>query len=170
MESIERKNEEYAVVLTVNLLRATLNEVSEIKDYLEDAISESDKDIVVNLSACDHLDSTFLGALVSYYKRLKTQNRTIVIIEPVEQSSIFITLNSIGKIFPLYTNVQAALDDIKSKKLVEKEIKDLKQEPGVSNDDPETTSSESDNKTRSGHQPDLNAKDYDSRTFMSKSI
>lgn len=125
MESIERKTENYAVVFNVNLIRATLNEASEFKDYLEDTILDSDKDIIVNLSACEHLDSTFLGVLVSGYKRLKSQNRSLVIIEPVDQSSIFLTLNSIGKIFPLYTSVKVALEDIENKRLLEKEINEL---------------------------------------------
>lgn len=125
MESIEKKIEYYAVVFNVNLLRATLNEATEFKDYLEEAILDSDKDIIVNLSSCEHLDSTFLGVLVSGYKRLKSQNRTLVIIEPVDQSSIFLTLNSIGKIFPLYTSVKIALEDIENKKLLEKEIIEL---------------------------------------------
>ena len=125
MELIERKSEKYAVVFNVNLIRATLNEAVEFKDYLAEAIKDSDKDIIVNLSACEHLDSTFLGVLVSSYKRLKTQGRTLVIIEPIDQSSIFLTLNSIGKIFPLYTSVKVALEDIENKKLLENEINDL---------------------------------------------
>jgi anti-anti-sigma factor len=125
MESIEKRIENYAVVFNVNLIRATLNEAAEFKDYLEEAIVESDKDIIVNLSECEHLDSTFLGVLVSGFKRLKKQNRSLVIIEPIEQSSIFLTLNSIGKIFPLYNNVKIALEDIENKRLLENEISDL---------------------------------------------
>jgi len=129
MESIERKIENYAVVFNVNLIRATLNEAVEFKDYLAETMQDSDKDIIVNLSACEHLDSTFLGVLVSGYKKLKSQNRSLVIIEPVDQSSIFLTLNSIGKIFPLYTSVKVALEDIENKKLIEKEINELSHEP-----------------------------------------
>jgi len=129
MELIERKIENYAVVFNVNLIRATLNEAVEFKDYLAKTITDSDKDIIVNLSACEHLDSTFLGVLVSAYKKLKSQNRSLVIIEPIDQSSIFLTLNSIGKIFPLYTSVKVALEDIENKKLLEKEINELSPEP-----------------------------------------
>lgn len=128
MESIERKIENYAVVFNVNLVRATLVEATEFRDLLEETIAENDKDIIVNLSACEHLDSTFLGVLVSSYKKLKGQNRTLVIIEPIEQSSIFLTLNSIGKIFPLYTSVKVALEDIENKKLLEKELSELGEE------------------------------------------
>ena len=128
MTSIERKTENYAVIFNVNLVRATLNEASEFKDYIAETIQDSDKDLIVNLSACEHLDSTFLGVLVSAYKKLKSQNRTLVIIEPIDQSSIFLTLNSIGKIFPMYTSVKAAVEDLENKRLLEKEINELNNE------------------------------------------
>ena len=122
MESVFKKDEKFAVVFKVNLLRATLNEASEFKDYLEEAIKDSDKDIIVNLSDCDHMDSTFLGVLVSGYKRLKKKDRNLVLIEPTDHSSIFLTLNSIGKIFPIYNNLKDALQDIENKKLLELEL------------------------------------------------
>jgi anti-anti-sigma factor len=125
MDSIEKKIDNYAVVLNINLLRATLNEAAEFKDYLAQAILETDKDIIVNLSNCEHLDSTFLGVLVSSFKKLKTQNRNLLIIEPTDKSSIFLTLNSIGKIFPLYNSVNSALEDIENKKILENEINEL---------------------------------------------
>lgn len=124
MESVERKIENYAVVLNVNLIKATLREAAEFKNYFEEAINTTDKDIIVNLSTCEYLDSTFLGILVKSFKRLKTQNRTIAIIEPVNQSSIYLTLNSIGKIFPIYSSVKIALDDIENKRLFESEVKE----------------------------------------------
>ena len=128
MESIDTRTEKYAVVFNVNLVRATLNEASEFKGFLDDAIASSDKDIIVNLSDCQHLDSTFLGLLVSSYKKLKGKNRNLVIIEPIDQSSVFLTLNSIGKIFPIYHDVKSALTDIENKRILEHEINNLDRE------------------------------------------
>jgi anti-anti-sigma factor len=128
MQSIERKTEKYAVVFNINLIRATLNEAREFKDSLEESIRETDKDIIVNLSSCEHLDSTFVGVMVSSFKRLKKQSRNMVIIEPLNQSSIFLTLNSIGKIFPLYQSVKSALEDIENRKILESQITELEED------------------------------------------
>jgi anti-anti-sigma factor len=119
MELFERQIKKYAIVININLVRATLNEASEFREYLNEAILGSDVDIIVNLSDCQHLDSTFLGVLVSGYKRLKQKNRSMAIIEPLDQSRVFLTLNSIGKIFPLYDSVNSALADIENKKVLE---------------------------------------------------
>ena len=140
MESIEINLEKYAVVLNINLNKATLIEAKEFKDYFEDAVTKTDKDIIVNLSVCEYLDSTFLGILVRTHKKLLAQNRTIAIIEPVNQSSILLTLNSIGKIFPIYSSVKIALDDIENKRLLETEFQETP-ELGESDSDTELISS-----------------------------
>jgi len=147
MDSIEKIIDNYAVVFNINLLRATLNEATEFKDYLAQAILETDKDIIVNLSNCEHLDSTFLGVLVSSFKKLKTQNRNLLIIEPTDKSSIFLTLNSIGKIFPLYSSVNTALEDIENKKILENEINELGEDGKKKDKHSKKTSSKSSNKT-----------------------
>ena len=119
MELFERQIKKYAIVINVNLVRATLNEAAEFREYLNEAILGTEIDIIVNLSDCQHLDSTFLGVLVSGYKKLKSKNRSLVIIEPTDQSRVFLTLNSIGKIFPLYDSVASAHADIENKKMLE---------------------------------------------------
>lgn len=125
MELFERQVKKYAIVINVNLVRATLNEATEFREYLNEAILGTDIDIIVNLSDCQHLDSTFLGVLVSGYKKLKKKNRNLVIIEPTDKSRVFLTLNSIGKIFPLYESVNSALEDIENKKLLENVVENI---------------------------------------------
>jgi anti-anti-sigma factor len=122
MELFERQIKKYAIVINVNLVRATLNEATEFREYLNEAILGTEIDIVVNLGECQHLDSTFLGVLVSGYKRLKKKNRNLVIIEPTDKSRVFLTLNSIGKIFPLYESVDSALEDIENKRMLENAV------------------------------------------------
>lgn len=128
MELFERQIKKYAIVINVNLVRATLNEAAEFREYLNEAILGTDIDIIVNLSDCQHLDSTFLGVLVSGYKKLKSKNRSLVIIEPTDQSRVFLTLNSIGKIFPLYDSVSTALADIENKKMLENIVDNIEEE------------------------------------------
>ena len=128
MELFERQIKKYAIVINVNLVRATLNEAAEFREYLNEAILGTDIDIIVNLSDCQHLDSTFLGVLVSGYKKLKSKNRNLVIIEPTDQSRVFLTLNSIGKIFPLYDSVSSALEDIENKRMLENVVDNIEDE------------------------------------------
>ncbi|MGB5894454.1 MAG: STAS domain-containing protein [Ignavibacteriaceae bacterium] len=58
------------IVEVVELNRATLNEVDEFKKRLVENIDNGYKKIVVDLTGCEFIDSTFLGALVIALKRI----------------------------------------------------------------------------------------------------
>lgn len=58
------------VVEVVDLARATLNEAEEFKKRLKEDIENGHKNIVADLSACDFIDSTFLGTLVITLKNV----------------------------------------------------------------------------------------------------
>ncbi|MEO8231928.1 MAG: STAS domain-containing protein [Ignavibacteriota bacterium] len=65
-----RENIDDVIVLTVNLRRATLVEAEEFKEVLVNEIQRGFKKIVVDLSNCEFIDSTFLGSLVVSLKKL----------------------------------------------------------------------------------------------------
>lgn len=56
--------------IKVNIVRATLSEAEEFKNLLIDSIEEGSRKMVVDLSACEFIDSTFLGTLVVSLKKL----------------------------------------------------------------------------------------------------
>ncbi len=58
------------VVEVVDLPRATLNEAEEFKLRLREDIDNGHKNIVADLSACEFIDSTFLGTLVITLKNV----------------------------------------------------------------------------------------------------
>jgi anti-anti-sigma factor len=58
------------LVITVNLFRATLKEADNFKNILISEIEQGWKKIVVDLSYCEFIDSTFLGALVLSLKKV----------------------------------------------------------------------------------------------------
>jgi len=58
------------IVEVVELTRATRTEVDEFKKRLIDNIDNGYKKIIVDLTACEFIDSTFLGALVIALKRV----------------------------------------------------------------------------------------------------
>ena len=58
------------VVIIVSLKRATLVDAEEFKELLVNEIQRGIKKIVVDLSSCEFIDSTFLGGLVVSLKKL----------------------------------------------------------------------------------------------------
>jgi anti-anti-sigma factor len=65
-----REEKANVVVLTVKLKRATLVEAEEFKQTLVNDIQRGFQKIVVDLSSCEFIDSTFLGSLVVSLKKL----------------------------------------------------------------------------------------------------
>ena len=63
---------EDVVVQFVDLTRATLKEADEFKYTLSKSIEQGYRKIVVDLSLCEFIDSTFLGALVVSLKKVTT--------------------------------------------------------------------------------------------------
>ncbi len=71
MDYLQEVHED-VMVQVVDLTRATLKEAEEFKDTLTKSIDKGYRKIVVDLSYCEFIDSTFLGALVVSLKRITT--------------------------------------------------------------------------------------------------
>jgi anti-anti-sigma factor len=65
-----RESHEDIVVEIVNLTRATLKEAEEFKQTLAQDIEMGARKLIVDLSDCEFIDSTFLGALVVTLKKI----------------------------------------------------------------------------------------------------
>ncbi|MHC1737817.1 MAG: STAS domain-containing protein [Ignavibacteriaceae bacterium] len=60
------------LVLYVNLTRATFNESEKFKAFLSNEIGNGSSKLVIDLSECEFVDSSFLGALVINLKKATT--------------------------------------------------------------------------------------------------
>jgi len=56
-------------LITVNISRATLKEAEKFKSLLLEKIQMGIKNVIVDLSQCEFIDSTFLGSLVVSLKK-----------------------------------------------------------------------------------------------------
>ena len=65
-----RKEYGKVIVHFVSITRATLREAEEFKTILAKDILASHKNLVVDLTDCEFIDSTFLGALVISLKKV----------------------------------------------------------------------------------------------------
>lgn len=108
MDTIERSMEDGIAIEKVNLLRATMNEAYEIKDYLIDDIMDHKK-IIVDLSLCEYIDSTFLGALIYAYRKIKGQNGAIILVLSNTFLSNSFIYKEISSIFQICNSLSEAI-------------------------------------------------------------
>ncbi|KAB2908222.1 MAG: STAS domain-containing protein [Ignavibacteriales bacterium] len=80
-------------VVGVGLVRATLSNAEEFKNLLLQHIDNGVTKLVVDLSECEFIDSTFLGALVVSFKRITQANGDIKLVgfQPAVQSMFELT-------------------------------------------------------------------------------
>ncbi|GMR25284.1 MAG: STAS domain-containing protein [Ignavibacteria bacterium] len=65
-----KEDHDDVVVEVVNLSRATVNEAKDFVQTLEKDLDSGYKKIVADLSACEFIDSTFIGTLVISLKKV----------------------------------------------------------------------------------------------------
>ena len=114
MIDFEKQLSGEVVIEKVNLLRATTVEASIMKKRLFDNIHLSKKKIIVDISRCDFVDSSFLGALVISLKRTRETGGDIKIV--TGSSIVKETLHITGflRVFENYSSVEDALKSFRS--------------------------------------------------------
>jgi anti-anti-sigma factor len=93
----------------VNFLRATIKEASGFRDRIYDTIAMKQYKLVIDLSRCEFIDSTFLGALVMILKRITEKGGELKLIIP--GSEAFEIMNTMGlyRVFNIYNSETEAL-------------------------------------------------------------
>ena len=105
------KSKDYGkvTVVTVYLTRATLQYAVSFKDFILRQLNEDNKYLVVDLSMCEYLDSTFLGALVSSLKKTVASGGDLKLVYSNELSSLIFEMTSMNKVFEVHKDLDEAI-------------------------------------------------------------
>ena len=109
---MEFKTETYGEVsvVTVYLNRATLKNAMGFRDYIMELIKKGALKIVVDLSICDYVDSTFLGALVASLKKINSMRGDLQLIYNNKTATIVFEMTSMNRVFKIHQTLEEALD------------------------------------------------------------
>jgi anti-anti-sigma factor len=108
---MEFKSEKFSDVTVVHvfLTRATLTKAVTFKDYVSKLISSGPQKFIIDLSICEYIDSTFLGAMVSVLKRVNSLNGDLRLVYNKEVPSLLFVLTRMDKVFKTFTSLDDAL-------------------------------------------------------------
>ncbi len=97
------------VVQSVQLTRATLKDAEEFKKLLTAEIESGTKKLIVDLSDCEFIDSTFLGALVVSLKKITALGGDLKLIgfQPAVHSMFELT--RMYRVFEAHSDKESAL-------------------------------------------------------------
>ncbi len=97
------------IVEIVNVERASVNEAEELKAKLNDAINDGYKKLIVDLTECDFVDSSFLGVLVNSLKKVVKLEGDLKLIgfRPAVRSMFELT--RLFRVFESFSSLQEAV-------------------------------------------------------------
>lgn len=110
MEDFEKKIQKDVVIEVVNLTRATLKEANQFKKILQEDIEKKFKKIVIDISQCEFLDSTFLGTLVLAKKSINRIGGELKIVEPASVFKVLLEKTSTLQVFDTYKSIDEAVN------------------------------------------------------------
>lgn len=97
------------LVQVVNLSRATYKEASQLKKNLDEFIIANNKKIIVDISRCEFIDSTFLGVLVLSLKSIAKIGGDLRLVKPDEVVKALMEKSGTLNVFNLYNTLDEAI-------------------------------------------------------------
>ena len=100
-------------VITLYLSRATMDRAADFKEYMMSTIELGNKNLVVDLSLCDYVDSTFLGVLVISLKKVNAQGGHLVLVIKNQVPLGMMRETKMDKIFQIFSEIDDAITALK---------------------------------------------------------
>lgn len=94
----------------VNFSRATFKEAQIFKNRLEYDILKGNSKIIIDLSQCEYIDSTFLGTLVVILKKMAERSGEIKYVIPQPSALYLFKITGLYGVLNLYRNKEEALE------------------------------------------------------------
>jgi anti-anti-sigma factor len=110
MQDFKKQVSGDVLIEKVNLQRVSHKEANIMKSRIFEDNLLNNKKIIIDLSKCDFIDSSFLGALVDSLKLIiKTGGEIKIVIAPSSFAERIINNSGILTVFEIYTSVKDAL-------------------------------------------------------------
>ncbi len=109
-EDFSREIIKDVLIESVNFSRATFKEAGLFKDRLVYDILTNNLKIVIDLSSCEYIDSTFLGSLVVVLKKMTERGGEIKYVIPQPSALYLFKITGLYSVLNLYKNKLEAVD------------------------------------------------------------
>jgi len=105
--------------VVVNLTRATLKESKILKSIIEGQMIIGIRKLVIDISQCEFIDSSFIGSLVVAQKKMEEKGGKIMLINPVKLDRDLFHVTNTLRIFKIYQTREEAVESTSETKPAE---------------------------------------------------
>ena len=116
MEDFETIYVDGVFVIAVNITRSTMNEAKPFRKIVVEEINSGHTKLVIDLSKCDYIDSTFFGAIIVASRMLIDIGFKLKVVKPAPGGEHIFTYTNYVKVFDKYKTREDAIksfeDDI----------------------------------------------------------
>ena len=98
------------LIVKIEEKRATIEFSGTLKDDILKKIEQGNSKVIMDLSATEFVDSSFLGTLVAVLKKTTSKNGDLKIVNLQEPVSNMFELTRLYKIFEIFNTVEDALN------------------------------------------------------------
>lgn len=102
--------EKEILIVKIEEKRATVEFSGTLKDDLLQKIEQGNSKVIIDLSATEFVDSSFLGTLVAGLKKTASKNGDLKIVNLQEPVRVMFELTRLYKIFEIFDTVEDALN------------------------------------------------------------
>lgn len=88
----------------------------EFKTAINSVIDNGHKDLIIDLTEIDYMDSGGFGTLLGAIKRIRTEGGGIALLNCSDAIVRMLMITRLDDLFPVYNNLDDAVNDIKAKK------------------------------------------------------
>jgi anti-anti-sigma factor len=100
-------------VIKVNILTATQRDAKPLWEEMESKLIFNQKKIIIDLSFCNNVDSTFIGMIVKIFRKVQEKDGKMKMVYPeVKNTEVFI-VTRLPKIIDFYNTLEEALISFK---------------------------------------------------------
>ena len=97
-------------IVNLNLSRATMDNAGSFSKFLSDLINSNKTKLIVNLSRCEFIDSSILGALVNSLKKITALGGDLRIVWLDQSEYSMLNLTRMDKIFQIFNRLKDAVE------------------------------------------------------------
>lgn len=120
MENFSLKLAEHIAIIKIELVSATLRDSQELWDLMDiNSIFEKHK-IIIDLSGCTFVDSTFIGMIVKIFRQINENNGILKLVFPQVNDLESFRVIGITRIVECFNSVENAIESFNPESSVAK--------------------------------------------------